>query len=160
MYECFSISYFWKHIWYIWYLINCISYFFLLSSSKMNIIQYFNRITETYAFKTTMAFNSNGRLSMISFPRGHFTLWRKEQTHRPCVYSGIYVVYCSIGSNTVVCAIFEAFGDFTYFPVKDQSRFSDNISLHPADQDAGEENIRSLQAAGELYPTSLAGEWD
>ena len=69
------------------------------------------------------------------------------------------VAYCSIGSSTVVAAIFEAFGDFIYFPEGDQSSSSDNISLHSDDQDTGDGNTRSLQAAGEFCPTLPAREW-
>ena len=68
------------------------------------------------------------------------------------------MVYCSIGSSTVVSSIFEAFGDFISFSGGDQSSSSDNISLHSDDQDTGDKNTRSLQAAGELCPTSPAGE--
>ncbi len=68
------------------------------------------------------------------------------------------MAYCSIVSSTVVSAIFEAFGDFIYFPGSDQPSSSDNISLHSGGQNVADKNNRSLPAAGELCPTSRAGE--
>ena len=151
MYGWFSISYFWiQRIWDCW--IVFLTFFHLHDHERRNIIQYLSRITESCAFKTTMTliltavFLCFHFLSVAIFP-----LWRYEQTHRPCVYSGMYVVCCSIGSSTVVSAMFEAFGDFIYFPGADQPSSSDNISLHSDGQDAEDENIRSLPAAGKLW---------